>query len=134
MKRLYYLLFYKLYCFGKSINEEGWEHWKALVAITVLQVILIIELLVWWTIITKIGLTIPKYSFAIPLGLAITIINYYALLHHDRWKKYAEEFKKHSKRKSIIISWLVFLFVLLILSSLIFSFYKMSQVDWKKYR
>lgn len=29
MKKLYYLLFYKLNCFFKTISDDSWSDWKA---------------------------------------------------------------------------------------------------------
>ncbi len=133
MKKAYYLLFYKLYSFFKSISDDGFADWKALIIVSGSQVILIIELLVWWALLTKSFADFSKYWLIIPV-FSITILNYYIFLEKDRWKAYAKEFKQYPKRKSKVIGWLVFVFLLSILSSLIFAFYQMSLIDWSKYR
>lgn len=134
MKKIYYLLFYKIYKFFKSISDDGWADWKAFVIIGAAEMILCVELLVWWTIVTKTGVKISKYWLAVPTGLFISVFNYYLFLHHDSWKTYEEEFKSYSRTKSIILGWIIFLILSTIIVSLIFAFYQMSLIDWSRYR
>ena len=63
MKVLYYL-FIRL-MFFKSISNDGWSEWKSLVVIGSAQVFVLIELIIWWTIITKSKVDIPKYYFIV---------------------------------------------------------------------
>jgi hypothetical protein len=133
MRKLYYLLFYKVSSFFKHASDDGLADWKAIVIIGGAQVLLLVELMVWWTVITKIGIGISKY-WIIVTGLFIAISNYYIFLYKERWTEYEEEFKNYSKQKSILISWIVFLFLIGIIASLIFAFYQMSLIDWSKYK
>lgn len=135
MKRAYYFIFYKIYSFFKSISDDGWADWKAFVIIGSSQMLLFIELLIWYTIIfrTSININKPKY-IVIPITIFLAIANYYILLHKERWREYENEFKTHSKTKSLLAGWVVFLVLACVLGSLIFAFYQMSLIDWKKYR
>ena len=51
--------------FFKSISNDGWSEWKSLVVIGSAQVFVLIELIIWWTIITKSKVDIPKYYFIV---------------------------------------------------------------------
>ncbi|AQW97240.1 hypothetical protein CMT42_12895 [Elizabethkingia anophelis] len=124
MKVLYYL-FYKINVFFKSISNDGWSEWKSLVVIGSAQVFVLIELIIWWTIITKSKVDIPKYYFIV-FGLLITSMNYYIFKHNSN--KYNDLFKSYSKRKNIIGGWFVFVLLLGIFGSLIYSFYRLSLV------
>jgi len=133
MKKLYYLLFYKIYNFFNSLSEDGWEKWKALVVIGVAEMLLFVELIVWWTVTTKVGVNISKF-WIIGLGLVIAGFNYYFFLHHNQWEEYESEFKQLPKNKNRLAGWLTFLALLFVLGSIIFAFYQMSLIDWSKYR
>ncbi|MCL1666588.1 hypothetical protein M2T82_00780 [Elizabethkingia ursingii] len=126
MKVLYYL-FYKINVFFKSISNDGWSEWKSLVVIGSAQVFVLIELIIWWTIITKSKVDISKY-YLIVFGLLITSINYYVFKYNNDKNKYNDLFKNYSKRRNITGGWLVFLLLLCILGSLIYSFYRLSIV------
>jgi heme/copper-type cytochrome/quinol oxidase subunit 4 len=133
MKKIYYLIFYKLYCFWKAVSDDNWSDWKALIIMGKAQIILLLECYIWWTVITKKGFDFPNYWLIIPV-FSIVIVNYYLLLNNGRWKEYEEEFKQYPKTKSRIAGWLVFLFLLGVLVSLILAFYQMSLINWSKYR
>ena len=136
MKKAYYLLFYKIYSFFKSISDDGWADWKSYVIIGGSQGLLIVEFYVWCDIIFKnrnIEFSNP-YKVVIPLAIFIAVINYYIFLQDDKWREYEEEFKNYTKKKSSIVGWLSFLFLIGVLSSLVFAFYQMSLIDWSKYR
>jgi len=133
MKKAYYLLFYKLCHFFKAVSDDNWEKPKAFIVVDALCVLLLIELLVWWTLAFKSIVNASKFWLIIPV-LAIVTLNYNFLMSSDNWNNYEEEFKSYSKRKNRIINFSVFLFILLVLGSLIFAFYQMSLIDWSKYR
>jgi hypothetical protein len=95
--------------------------------------LLIIELIIWWTIATKIIIEVPKVLLAV-IAILITIVNNNIFFSNDRWRNYEIKFKSYSKQKSKIAGWLVFLFLIGVLGSFIFSFYQMSLIDWSRYR
>ncbi len=53
IKKAYYYLYYKLYNFAVSISDDAINEWKPLVTILVLQVLLIGEVFIWYSIVTK---------------------------------------------------------------------------------
>jgi hypothetical protein len=133
MKKLYYLLFYKLYRFWKTVSDDNWSDWKSSLVISCIEMLLIIELIIWWTIATKIIIEVPKVLLAV-IAILITIVNNNIFFSNDRWRNYEIKFKSYSKQKSKIAGWLVFLFLIGVLGSFIFSFYQMSLIDWSRYR
>lgn len=132
--RIYYLLFFKLSKFFLSWSDEGGENWKALIVVGALQVIYLLQALVWFTIWTKSMIQINPYLFAIPIGLGLTILNYFIFLHNDTWRMHFRKFEKMPAKKSIFAGWLVSLFILFSFASLIYSFYCMSTIDWSIFR
>ena len=133
LKKAYYLLFYKIQRFFEGISDDGWSEWKALLVVSVTQILLITELLIWIVILNKWMLDIHKYWIGL-IGFLITFVNYHLLFHMNIRIKYEEEFKYYSKKKNKMISWLSFLFLVAVLGSLIFAFYRMSFIDWSMYR
>lgn len=135
IKKTYYYLYYKLYNFAVSISDDAINEWKPLVTILVLQVLLIAEIFIWYSIATKKILTIANpLTILLPIVAAIGIANYIFFLHGDKWKNYIAEFKQYDKRKKSVGGIVVFLVIALVLVSVIFSFYRLSQIDWQQYR
>ncbi len=135
IKKAYYYLYYKLYNFAVSISDDAINQWKPLVTIIVLQGLLIAEIFIWYTITTKriFSITNPL-TFFLPIVGVIGIANYIFFLHGDKWKKYIAEFEIYDKRKKSIGGIVVFLLIALVLVSVVFSFYRLSQIKWEQYR
>jgi hypothetical protein len=135
MKKLYYLLFYKLYRFGKTVSDDNWSDWKALLIVEVLNgfILSTIDISIQILFNKSFILDLPKPTFII-LFAAFSLLHYYFFLHNNNWKQYIEEFKGYSSGKNNTINFLVFLFILMVLCSLIFAFYQMSLIDWSRYR
>ena len=101
LKKAYYLLFFKLYQFFKSLPENSFEEWKAGLVIQTLQLFVLGIIWIQITIITKNDI-IPNINpkiWAIPLALIIAILNYHVFLGKKLWKNYEMEFKNYSKKK-----------------------------------
>ena len=131
MKKLYYLLFYKLYLFWKDISDDKLSDWKASIIIDCTEALILFEFFIWWSIYTKTNYDFSKYWLIIPaIGIAIT--NYFIFQHHDKWKQYEQEFVNHTRKNKIVTSWLVVFVFAIIIASLIFTFYRMSLIDWSK--
>lgn len=128
IKKAYYLFFYKLYSLFRYISESGWEDWKALLTIGVLQMYFYVSLCTWADIILKDDYPIFIQSSAslFVVTIVIAVSNYFVLLHKNRWKKYEEEFKRYSRGKNILISIVVFLITTLVLANLIFALYSIK--------
>lgn len=133
MKKTYYLLFYKLSQFFKAVSDDNWEKHKALVIINGLCGLLFMELLIWWIIVTKTTIHASKFWLIIPVFIIVTF-NYNFFMSKNKWNNYKVEFRSYSLRTNRVINLLVLVFILVVLGSLIFAFYKMSLIDWSKYR
>ena len=131
--KFYYYLYYRFFNFSKSISDDILNEWKPLVIISVLQVFILLEIIIWYSILTKNIYTSPKvYLFL--MALAIVSFNYFIFLHNQKWKNYIPVFKLFSRTKRLWHDVLVFLIVFFILGSMIYSFYELSLIDWKNYR
>jgi hypothetical protein len=135
IQKAYFHFFYRLCCLFKSISDDGWEEWKALLIVGVTTSFILINIDLYIKILFKVGfiLELPKFAFGV-LFLIIALFHYLILLHNDGWKQYEVEFKQYSKEKNRAIDLLFFFFVLFILGNLIFAFYQLSLIDWTKYR
>ncbi len=130
MLKGYYLLFFKLYRFFESGAKEGWEHWKALTAICVLQILILLQLLVWYTVLTEKTIKFQKpYWLPITLVIIITVANYYALLHNEKWREYVHVFANQTVKYRRLTSWLSFLFVLAVIGGLVLAFVFLSRMS-----
>lgn len=131
VKKAYYYLYYKLYKFAVSISDDAINEWKPLITILVLEVLLIAQVLVWYSIITKNILVVnnPLMTFFPPVA-AIGIANYLYFLHGDKWKRYVDEFKEFDKRKRLLGSGVIISVIAFIVLGLIVGFYQLSKIDW----
>ena len=135
MKKIYYLLFYKLYLFFKSISDDGFADWKSALVIQTLQIFGLLILFFQLILVTKNKNLLPDIDsrfIAIPIGIGLAIFNYYVFLHYRGWKAYQDEFKMYSKQKNRVINFIVFCVVFGTLSILIFTFYQLSLIDLSK--
>lgn len=135
MIKAYYYLYYKLYNFAVSISDDVLNEWKPLFTILILEILLLAEVLVWYSVLTKRIVVINNPLLTLlPVVAAIGIGNYFFFLHNDKWKNYIKEFKDYDKKKRHAGGLLVFVIIVLIVASVVFSFYRLSQIDWKQYR
>lgn len=135
IKKAYYYLYYKLYRFAVSISDDAINEWKPLVTILILEVLLIAEIFIWYSVATKKIFVVsnPLTSF-LPVVAIIGIANYIFFLHKNRWRNYVDEFKSYDKKKKSFGGLIVFLIIALIVASVVLAFYQLSQIDWKQYR
>ena len=66
--------------------------------------------------------------------ITITVSNYFIFNYADKWKEIVADFNylpKNKNRIGGVIFWSIFF---LIIASVIFMFYLMSQIDWKLYK
>lgn len=135
IKKAYYYLYYKLYRFAVSISDDAINEWKPLVTILILEVLLIAEIFIWYSVATKKIFVVsnPLTSF-LPVVAIIGIANYIFFLHKNRWRNYVDEFKSYDKKRKSFGGLIVFLVIALIVASVMLAFYQLSQIDWKQYR
>lgn len=133
MKRAYYYLFYKFYKMSEAAPSRWASDWKAGIAIIALEIILAFSLINYYNIFIDRFFEL-KRIYAIIGALIICAVNYFLFVHTDVWKDYVKEFDNLPKRTNFWGSFIVFGITLLVIANLIFSFYFMSQIDWKQYR
>jgi len=131
IKKAYYYFYYKTYNFFINISDDALNSFKPAVLISALEVILVMDFFIWHTIVTKNDAALFPY---VCIVIFIAVFNSYVFLHNNKYKTYYPEFENYRKKKKIIGGWIVFVIVLLIIDSLIFSFYQMSLIDWRPYR
>lgn len=136
IKKAYYYLFYKLYKFSEAAPSRWLSDWKATFALLVLEIWVLLSFMVYYKVFTKRDL-IPDNRLTI-VGLTVVVIlsliKYFVFEHRDRWKECIGEFSRWPAKKNKTGTLIVWFIVLLIIANLIFSFYLMSQVNWKLYR
>ena len=119
IKRAYYYLFYKIY---KSIEYTSellggafWTDVKASLVIGTLEIWFLATGLIYYSIINnvKLNITITNPIVLIPL-IVLMILNYFAFIHTDVWKKYNAKFDKlpkHINKKGGVIVWVIIAFI-----------------------
>lgn len=134
VKKTYYFSFYKL---NKSFEASPYKflsEWKASLVMDVLVSFIIITIGLIYAVATKKGFIIFQSNlYTWVMIIIIGVSNYYVFNHADKWKKIVAEFNhlpKDKNRIGGIIFWSIFF---LIIISMIFMFYLMSQIDWKLY-
>jgi uncharacterized membrane protein YwzB len=136
IKKVYYYFFHKFYKFSEAAPSRWLSDWKAMFSLLVLEIWILLSVMVYYKVFTKKDL-IPDNRLtmvSITVVIALSLIKYFAFEHRDRWKEYVEEFSKWPTKKNKTGTLVVWLIVLLIIANLIFSFYLMSQINWKQYR
>jgi hypothetical protein len=109
--------------------------WKAGIVIIALETWLLLSLIIYYNVFIDRYFNLTATSPVIILSsIAILLGNYFAFVHTDEWKAYVKEFDALPKKKNQIGSLIVFAIVVLVIANLVFSFYLMSQIDWKQYK
>lgn len=135
MKRAYYYLFYKFYKMSEAAPSRWLSDWKAGIVIIALETWLLLSLIIYYNVFIDRYFNLTATSPVIILSsIAILLGNYFAFVHTDEWKAYVKEFDALPKKKNQIGSLIVFAIVVLVIANLVFSFYLMSQIDWKQYK
>lgn len=135
LKQSYYFLFYKIYKFSEATPSKSLSDLKAGCSIVFLEVATLISIYIYYIIFFDRyqKLEFMSYKTMVPLGI-IVLFNYFTFSYNDRWKIYVEEFDKlPAKINQSGTIWVV-LIIFFLLSNLFFSFYLMSEIDWKPYR
>ena len=130
MKKYLYYLYYKLYKFFVAISDDFLNEWKPLAIISLLPIFLLLETLVWYSVIKRGFVELGDIRLPVILvSLSIVITNYYFFLHKGKWKLYVKEFDSYEKKKNIVGGIVVAIVVIGIFLSLVYSFYKLSQIS-----
>ena len=135
--KVYHYLFYKFYKFYDVdsiwLGAKWWTDWKASFSVLVLEIWLLLSFLNYYEIFTEKDVSsYSKNIISLATLLILVITKYIVFEHRDRWKEYIKEFDKWPKRKNKIGTIFVSILVLFILANLIYSFYLLSQINWRK--
>ena len=136
-KKVYQYLFYKLYKFYDVdsiwLGAKRWTDWKASFSLLVLEFWLLISFYNYYDVFTEKDFSsYSKNIISLATLLILVIIKYFVFEQRNRWKEYIIEFDKWPKKKNKIGTIMVWMLVLFIMANFIFSFYLISQIDWKK--
>ena len=136
-KKVYQYLFYKLYKFYDVdsiwLGAKRWTDWKAPFSLLVLEFWLLISFYNYYDVFTEKDFSsYSKNIISLATLLIFVIIKYFVFEQRNRWKEYIIEFDKWPKKKNKIGTIMVWMLVLFIMANFIFSFYLISQIDWKK--
>lgn len=126
IKVLYFYLFYKLYKIGKTSSSYNFlsADYIAYIYMGFLEILLFVSCLNYYTFFT--GKSVKINIYVVLLLLISAYLNNRALYKRKRWKKYVNEFDLLPKKQNIIGGIYVFIFIVLIIVNLCFSFYLMS--------
>jgi hypothetical protein len=121
IKKAYYYFFYKIYksieYTSELVGRAFWTDFKAGLVIITFELWIIGSFLNYYSIINDQKLDIYFISPILLIFLTIfSIINYFAFMHNDIWKKYNENFEKLPKKenqKGTIIVWMIAVFITL---------------------
>ena len=136
-KKVYQYLFYKLYKFYDVdsiwLGAKRWTDWKASFSLLVLEFWLLISFYNYYDVFTEKDFSsYSKNIISLATLLILVIIKYFVFEQRNRWKEYIIEFDKWPKKKNKTGTIMVWMLVLFIMANFIFSFYLISQIDWKK--
>jgi hypothetical protein len=124
-----------MYRLAENAPSRWWSEWKATLSLSVLEIMLLMSLEGYFSIIFKNDIVPGDDNFVtITQAVVIGIFNYYFFLHKDKWKMYVKELDKQSRRQQFIGGLVVWSLVFLILANLILMFYLMSRINWSLYR
>lgn len=128
-------MFYKLYKFSDSAPSRWLSDWKAGIIIVVLEILVIASLFVYYKVIFNRNARLSDSNWDVIACVMIVVIpNYFAFVHSDVWRIYAEEFDRLPRNQNKAGCWIVLGVVLSVILNFIFSIYLMSEIDWSLYR
>jgi len=129
LKRAYCYLFYKLYKMSEAAPSRWLSHWKASLAIMVLEIWLIAAILIYYKLFLNGDADIIGSNLIwVVMVLGIGLIDYYIFHNHDQWKNYIKEFDQLPKETSRRWGMWLWIIVALIIANFIFSFYLYYQI------
>lgn len=107
----YYHLVYYVLCRVGLLDDPQERKWKGLIAVAVLQVTVLIALGACLEAAAGVSwlLDLPRPAIA-AICLAAFALNYWGLLHRDRWKAFAAAFERltaDEQRRGIRTAWVI---------------------------
>ena len=119
LKKAYYYLYYKLYNIGMAISDDFLREWKPFVTIVALETMILMEIMIWYIVVTRKSITVPNPSAVfVPMTIIIAFFNYLFFLEKSKWRRYIAEFEEYDKQKGSLGFWMVLLIVFGVLTGL----------------
>jgi len=130
-KTIYEYLFFFLYNSVNSIRGNIFVKTKAIFLVAVLDLILLCSIYTYYIVIYKAQL-VSKEVFLTPVCL-LAVLNV-LFFNNKNTTTFISEFESWPENKRKKWNWIMRVIIALIVGNFIFSFYCMSQIDWKQYR
>lgn len=120
IKRAYYYFYYKIYksiiYTSEKVGGEFLTDFKAVVALGALEIWFLSSILIYYSILNDIKLTISITDPVVFIPLILVfILNYFAFINTDVWKEYNKEFDQlpeEKNREGTIIVWVIAIFIM----------------------
>jgi len=123
ISKFYYYLFYRIYYFSIKISDDFLNEIKPIVAISVSEIFLLLQVFIWYSIAMNRFIEISNEKpFLISIALVITFFNYFTFLYRNKWKKYNKEFAAISKKNFFWGGCFILLILIIALGELVFAF------------
>ncbi|KIA92746.1 hypothetical protein OC25_15230 [Pedobacter kyungheensis] len=129
IKKAYYYLFYKFYKFGEWSPSVFPSDLTATLAIIFLELSTWASFKIYYKFFHR-GYYVDFFSFQelIPL-ICIILINYFAFVHDQTWKKYFKKFEGLSKEQNSKGTFRVALIIFILLINFSFSLYVIGRIN-----
>jgi len=128
---MYDYVFYTIYRFWEKVPSRWWSDWKAVITICFLLFFALSSILNTIIYACKIDL-VPETKFLpIVVGLIIYGLNYYYFLYKDKWRERILRFESLDKKADRLGIFFVIFISVMIIGSLIYSYYLLSIIDWQ---
>ena len=129
---------YLFYFFFNSINKVKGNilvQFKALFMITILGFVLLASIATYYLDFSKVTIP-PNFNILYLLVPIIPLVglNLWFFERNENWKGYISEFSAWPEAKQRKWNRVMRFIVFFVFANLIFSFYLMSQIDWRQYR
>lgn len=129
LQKGYYYVFYKFYKFAKESHSVFPSDFVATLFITILEVLSLFSLKIYYKYFHRDDtLTFLSFEVVVPL-VVIFLINHFAFISNNKWKKYVLEFDKLSKNQNLQGSRIVGAVIILIIVNLGYSLYLIGIIN-----
>lgn len=129
IKKAYHYLFYKLYRFGESVTEQPWwSDWKASATLDLIIILTLLSIRNYYAVFINPNIGIPHKISILIVVLIICFFNYILFHSKQQWKKIVKDFDEKPPINSLLGTFYVLIFFILVFGNLILSFYLLSNL------
>ncbi|HWY98807.1 MAG TPA: hypothetical protein VNY36_06960 [Bacteroidia bacterium] len=126
MKFLHYF-YYRIYETFIKISDDALNNLKPFALIGLLEIQIIFQILVWFSIITKLHFGIDPVIGAV-VGIILMIPNYFIFPYKKIIREEAKEFEHYPKTRKVLWNTLTIAIILGVFTFTVFSFHELGQV------